>query len=218
MMIDRATISVGRRPEDGLPRPSRSFLDGPRRQSSVTGAALLLAALCGCHGTVQEATETQSPPEVEVVHPARGPLRWTVRQPGYIEAFEETPIFPKIMGYVEKWHVDIGDRVRQGDILAELWVPDLVGELREKEAEVEQTKKALDVAQAQVVAAATSVDEAKAGIQRAQAELAFSQTQFKRISKLEDSVIEKQVKSETFSQMQGREATIAECQAKIAHA
>lgn len=179
---------------------------------------IIALPLGGCHEAAAPPARKTTPPHVNCVRPKRGSVRWTVRQPGRIEAFEETPVFPKIAGYVEKWHVDIGDRVRDGDILAELWVPDLVGELNEKEAQVEQSRKALAVAQAQIAAAATLVDEALAGLERTKAELAFSKTQYQRISNLEASVIEKQVKTESLSQLRGREATADEARANVAHA
>lgn len=180
---------------------------------------LMLLLAVGCHGKADDLPVRETKPiEINRVCPERGTVRWTVRQPGYIEAFEETPIFPKIMGYVEKWHVDIGDGVLKGNVLAELWVPDLVGELNEKQALVEQSRKALAVAQAQIDAAATLVDEAQAGLKRTKAELAFSKTQYQRISGLEASVIEKQVKTESLSQLRGREATTDEARANVAHA
>jgi HlyD family secretion protein len=185
------------------------------RLACMVCAALLCA---GCHSKQESLTEKAKYPQVTCVRPQRASVGWTVRQPGYIEAFEETPIFPKIMGYVEKWHANIGDQVKKGDVLAKLWVPDLVGELREKEAQVGQARKAFDVARAEVEAEATLIDEAEAGLDRAKAEFAFSKTQYERISKLEASVIEKQVKTESLSQLRGREATTAEAKARVAHA
>lgn len=183
---------------------------------SLISSAVLLGT--GCQKAREAPAETARQAEVSCVRPERASVQWTVRQPGYIESFEETPIFPKIMGYVETWRVDIGDRVKKGEVLAELWVPDLAAELREKEAQVEQSRRAFDVARAQIVTAATLVDEAKAGLDRAKADLVFSQTQYQRISKLEASVIEKQVKTESLSQLQGRQATTAESEANVAHA
>ncbi|HEX7447306.1 MAG TPA: efflux RND transporter periplasmic adaptor subunit [Pirellulales bacterium] len=179
---------------------------------------LLLAPPIGCHHAEEQAAKDHALPRVDVVCPERGALHWTVRQPGYIEAFEETPIFPKIVGYVETWQADIGDRVAKGDVLAKLWVPDLTAELKEKEAQIEQARKSIDVAEAQMVAAATLVDEGKAMLRRAQADFNFWKTQFQRISKLEASVIEKQVKEESHSQLQARQAGVNEAEAKLAYA
>src|SRR5438552_854368 len=48
---------------------------------------------------------------VTPVQPARKTLvRW-IEQPGQIGALEETPLYAKVAGYVEKIHADIGDAV-----------------------------------------------------------------------------------------------------------
>ena len=48
---------------------------------------------------------------VTAARPVRKTLRLESVQPGQIEAFEQTPLFAKLPAYVEKLHVDIGDRV-----------------------------------------------------------------------------------------------------------
>src|SRR5262249_43606256 len=45
------------------------------------------------------------------VRPARKTLARHTEQPGQIEAFEETPLFAKVTGYVTKVPVDIGDLI-----------------------------------------------------------------------------------------------------------
>ena len=50
----------------------------------------------------------------------------TVVQPGTIQAFEVTPVYSRISGYVEKYRYNIGDRVKAGDVLIDMWIPDLV--------------------------------------------------------------------------------------------
>src|SRR6266566_4841228 len=39
--------------------------------------------------------------------------------PGVVKALEETKIFPRTQGYVRKWNVDIGDKVKEGQVLVE---------------------------------------------------------------------------------------------------
>ncbi len=50
----------------------------------------------------------------------------TVVQPGTVQAYEVTPIYSRISGYVQKYLYDIGARVKAGDVLIEMWIPDLV--------------------------------------------------------------------------------------------
>src|SRR2546427_431744 len=75
---------------------------------------------------------------IAVVKPKRMTLQWTTQGPGYIQAYEQTPMFAKIAGYVQKWHVDIGDHVSEGQLLAELWIPEMELEVKQKEALVAQ--------------------------------------------------------------------------------
>src|SRR5262245_16338453 len=83
--------------------------------------SLLLAALatgCGQTGSGTDGmrmaagdSSTSTAPLVRVtpIKPARKTLVRYTEQPGQIEAFEETPLYAKLAGYVEKMLVDIGD-------------------------------------------------------------------------------------------------------------
>jgi len=180
--------------------------------------AMIGMGLVGCKKTSSPPVEAPPLPAVSVVYPAYAPLEWTVCQPGSIEAFEETPIVPKIAGYVQKWNVDIGDRVKKGEVLAQLWVPDLVADLNQKTVEVQQARQTLAVAESHLASAAAAVAEAQAGLMRARANLAFWQKHFQRICKLDNSVIDQQVKEETRNQLQAAEAGVKEAEAKVARA
>src|SRR5262245_2159561 len=80
-------------------------------------------------------TSASEAPAVKVVHPEKRDVRHLIERPGYnIEAFERTPLYAKIAGYVLKWNADIGDRVQKDDVLAELYIPEMEVELKQKEA------------------------------------------------------------------------------------
>jgi HlyD family secretion protein len=184
------------------------------------GLASLFLAAEGCSRANKNSTVNQSPTEVKTPtvtldKPKHETLRQTVRQPGHMQAFEQTPIYPKISGYVLKWHVDIGDHVEAGQVLAELYVPEMVKELKQKEETVNQFRKAYEVAKGRVATAASIVDEVKAGLLRAKANHELWRRQYERISKLAGSVIDVQVKDETWSQFQSAHAGEEEAKAKI---
>ncbi|HMF14800.1 MAG TPA: biotin/lipoyl-binding protein, partial [Gemmataceae bacterium] len=120
-------------------------------------------------------------PGPKIIHPS-------VRQPGSIQAYEQTPIFAKIPGYVKKWNVDIDDHVKKGDVLAELDVPELGKELEQKKEMVAQAREAEQVATARVATAAARIKESHAGLQRAEKNRQFWQLQYERITKLTTSV------------------------------
>jgi multidrug efflux pump subunit AcrA (membrane-fusion protein) len=128
---------------------------------------------------------------VEVVKPQRASIRRSTEQPGQIEAYEMTPIYAKVSGYVEKWNVDIGAKVTKGQVLAVLSVPELDAEAEQKQAVVEQSEAMLaqaraseEVAQANLVSAQAKLAEVQAGIKRAGAELARWQAEYRRVEQL----------------------------------
>jgi HlyD family secretion protein len=133
-----------------------------------------------------------------------------------IQAFERTPIVARIPGYVLRWNVDIGDPVRKDDVLAELWVPEMVSELKLKEEQVQQAKKALAMAQAQVLTAKAHVQEAEAAFARADATHNYWKSQSARFTSLvKDNVLDKQTQEETLDKLQSAAAALSEVQAKI---
>ena len=68
--------------------------------------------------------------------------------PGTIQAVTEAPILARADGYLKRRLVDIGDQVKQGQLLAEIDAPELDQQTRQAEAAVEQAEAALEQAQA----------------------------------------------------------------------
>lgn len=89
-----------------------------------------------------------SVPRVEVIAPASGTTARSLKLPGSVRAREETIVYPRANGYVRSWKVDIGDKVEEGQLLAEIDTPELDQELDEARAELEKSKASL--AQAEV--------------------------------------------------------------------
>ncbi len=67
--------------------------------------------------------------------------------PGTVDAFQQASIFARTSGYVKRWLVDIGDQVKEGDLLAELDTPEVDQQLSQAQATAEQAKAALAIAQ-----------------------------------------------------------------------
>jgi RND family efflux transporter MFP subunit len=66
-----------------------------------------------------------------------------VSLPGTTFAFEAANIFARANGYIEKRNVDIGDRVKAGDVLVQLIAPELDHQISQAEATLGQTQAAL---------------------------------------------------------------------------
>jgi HlyD family secretion protein len=199
----------------------------------------LLAVAAGCGpkeaGPESPPEEKKGPLSVKTVKPERKTLRRVFEQPGFIEAFEETPLFARVPGHVLKMHRDIGDPLKgprydkagketePGQVLAELWVPEMVEELKQKQALVVQAKAAVEQAQAALDTAEANIETAKALVQeavstkaRAQANYERWDSEYKRIDDLvKRNVIDKQTRDETLNQLKAADASRQEVEAKI---
>jgi len=71
-----------------------------------------------------------------------------VTLPGTTAAFAAANIYARATGYISRRNVDIGDHVKQGELLAELAVPELDEQISQNEATLEQLKAAVQQAQA----------------------------------------------------------------------
>jgi RND family efflux transporter MFP subunit len=75
--------------------------------------------------TVRSETEELAIPTVSVIHPRREAPDQEIVLPGNVVAYGDTPIFARSSGYVERWNVDIGARVKQGQLLAMIATPEV---------------------------------------------------------------------------------------------
>ena len=70
----------------------------------------------------------------------------SLRLPGSLVASQVAMINARATGYVSRWRVDIGDRVRAGDVLADLDTPELDQQLQQARANLKQQQAALEQA------------------------------------------------------------------------
>jgi RND family efflux transporter MFP subunit len=172
------------------------------------------------------------------MRPLRKTISRTTTQPGFIEAYEDAPIYAKIAGYVAKMHVDIGDRVHgprysddgkmvaPGQLLIELFVPELEDELHQKEAALRQAQAGVEQAQSLVKVAEAMLDTAKAdlardeaGDERARAKHERWKSEYQRVAELaRTGVLTQKVADETLSELRAAEAGVLEAAAQLAAA
>jgi RND family efflux transporter MFP subunit len=96
--------------------------------------------------TLARATEQSATPIVNVVHPKRGAPTSEIVLPGGAQAFVDAPIYARTNGYLKKWYFDIGARVKQGQLLAEIETPEVDQQLEQARAELETAKANLGLA------------------------------------------------------------------------
>lgn len=91
---------------------------------------------------------SRSATTVSVVRPNTKPVTQTLALPGSLEPYERAELHSRVTGYLKTIRVDVGDRVQQGDVLAELSLPEMASQLRLAEAQVTAAGARLEKAQA----------------------------------------------------------------------
>jgi RND family efflux transporter MFP subunit len=81
-------------------------------------------------------TETLAIPTVAVIHASVESAEEDLVLPGAMQAYVESPIYARTNGYLKKWYHDIGSRVRQGDLLADIDTPEVDQQLSQARADL----------------------------------------------------------------------------------
>jgi HlyD family secretion protein len=186
---------------------------GPRRRVGLVCGVLLLIAGCS-RSAAPSPGDTGKPeagaevPAVKGVRPQKRTMSLKIEQPGHVEAFESTPVFAKIAGYVGKVNVDIDDLVDDKQVLVEVDLPEMVEEVKQKAA-------AVDVAAAKVQLARESLKAAEARVETTKAAYERWEGQYKREDRLvREKVLDAQTSEETLNQFKASAAAHKE---SIAH-
>ncbi|HVB82068.1 MAG TPA: efflux RND transporter periplasmic adaptor subunit [Candidatus Binataceae bacterium] len=88
--------------------------------------AMLFAAtapLAGCHH--DEVDAPSMAPQVVVIRPQRGAAVRAITLPGDVVGYYQSALYAKVTGYLKNILVDKGDRVKKGQVLANIEVPEL---------------------------------------------------------------------------------------------
>jgi RND family efflux transporter MFP subunit len=121
--------------------------DAPGGRRGLLGVviALLIIAVVVIAGIVprrraraelKSETRELAIPSVAVVHPAPGATQTEIVLPGNVQAYSDSPIYARTNGYLKKWYVDIGGRVKAGQLLAEIETPEVDQQLDQARADL----------------------------------------------------------------------------------
>jgi RND family efflux transporter MFP subunit len=91
---------------------------------------------------------SQTLPTVTVTKVTRSDKQSELVLPGNIQAVTEAPVLARASGYIKKRYVDMGDRVKEGQVLAEIEAPELDQQILQARATLDQTNSAVEQAQA----------------------------------------------------------------------
>lgn len=130
----------------------------------AAGVALLAAAWFGFNGPKVKASQSEGAPSpAAVVLAERKPISTSLTLSGEFRPFQEVEVHAKVAGYIRKIYVDVGDRVKAGETLAVLEVPELSAQLQGADAAVRRAKDSIrraqgDLDRARSLHAATHLD------------------------------------------------------------
>ena len=149
--------------QDDAP-PERKVGPVPRLPLVIVGIAVVALLGWGAWGHYRQnaqAAETQREtqdfvPTVQVAQAKRedGPVPFTL--PGTVSAFDQSTLYARATGYIAERKVDIGSRVKKGDLLVRISAPDLDQQLAQANAQLVQTQAAVAQANAAVDQAASN--------------------------------------------------------------
>jgi RND family efflux transporter MFP subunit len=86
-------------------------------------------------------------PTVSVAQPKRSAPQQEIVLPGNIQAFIDAPIYARTNGYLKRWYVDIGGRVKAGQLLAEIDTSEVDQQLQQARADLATAKANYDLAE-----------------------------------------------------------------------
>jgi len=116
----------------------------------LAGALLLTGGCSRENGGSADASESRNVVNVAASRVVRADLSQGLRIAAEFRPFQEIDVHAKVAGYVKHIDVDVGDRVKQGQTLAVLEVPELQDELNQMAATVRQSEQEVDQAQHQL--------------------------------------------------------------------
>ena len=132
---------------------------------------------------------------VRVTQPKSGAEAQTVVLPGTLQGYVQAPIAARASGYLKKWYKDIGSRVKQGELLAEIETPEIDQQLSQAVAARQQAASSLALASSTYerwealrkrdAVSQQELDEKKSGDAQAKANLAAADANVERLRQLE---------------------------------
>jgi RND family efflux transporter MFP subunit len=146
-------------------------------------------------------------PVVAVAQVARGDIRRDLTIAAELRAYQEIDVHAKVAGYVKTILVDVGDRVKEGQLLAVLEVPELQDELQQNEAAVRHASEELNRASADTARAESAHEVAH-----------LSATRLAGVAKERPNLIAQQDIDEAIGRDRVGEAQVATAKAAVAAA
>jgi RND family efflux transporter MFP subunit len=158
---------------------------GPSSRTAVAMAGLLLGLLLAGYYlgylprqrrelalAAESKTDTEALAPVTVAPVKRSSATSSLVLPGNIQAVTEAPVLARASGYIRARSADMGDRVKEGQVLAEIEAPELDQQIRQAQAGIDQ--------------AGSTIEQTQAALQQGQSNEALAKITAERQQKLFD--------------------------------
>jgi len=140
------------------PQNQNAFSGKHRARRSWLVAVIAFLAVAGilvsgivrrvrARASVRAETSAMAVPVVNVVSPRRTAPSHDLVLPGNVEPYMTAPIYSRTSGYVKKWYVDIGGRVKKGQLLAEIDTPEVDQQLQQSRSNLATAEANLKLAE-----------------------------------------------------------------------
>lgn len=171
----------------------------------LIAAAVLAVCSCGRRESTAQASTADFIQRVPVAKATRANLTGSITLTGEFTPFQEVDVMAKVAGYISEINVDVGDRVRRGQVLAKLEVPEMQDELTRAAAAIDQA----------------NAESARAGDDLRRAESAYdiahlSLTRIQNVARKEPGLVPRQEVDEIQSRDLEAEAQVAAAKSNVA--
>ncbi|HUY92716.1 MAG TPA: efflux RND transporter periplasmic adaptor subunit [Pirellulales bacterium] len=196
--------------------------------AAIGGAYVKLGANEAAEAANSEERQTPqrkgSEVDCEAVHPKTGGLQRTTTQPGSIIPDKSAELFAKVSGYLSEESVDIGDHVKEGQVLVVIDVPELheqvkrsLAALDQAKAQVVQAEARQHAADADYKAALAIIDVYRASVKDAESMLSFRTKVYDRLNELAtvQRAVDMRLVDEKEEQKHAAEAALTSSEASV---
>jgi RND family efflux transporter MFP subunit len=119
-------------------------------RQGIALSLFLPLVLSGCKARQGSADAASEPVSAAVSAVQRGNISHVLSLAGQFQPYQVIDVHAKVSGYVRHIYVDIGDRVRAGQTLAVLEVPELSAQYRGSQSEQRRSKEQINIAQHEI--------------------------------------------------------------------
>jgi len=147
-----STLPPGRKPAAALSEAATAANAKLRRAALIAAVLVVLGVVAGVvprrihRAALRAETQELAMQTVSVVSPVPGTSAGGLTLPAEARPLVEAPIYARTTGYLKRYLVDIGSKVKAGDLLAEIDTPELNQQLSQARAELNQADAALTLA------------------------------------------------------------------------